>query len=86
MTHELKILPQFFEAVLSGAKTFEVRKDDRPYKVGDTLVLKETAAHGFSGREKAAKVTYILRDNNYVKEGFCIMGIRINCPECIKED
>lgn len=77
MNHELKILPIYYEAILRGEKTFEVRKDDRPYKVGDTLVLKETAAHGFSGRESTVKVTYIIRDNNYVKDGFCIMGIKI---------
>lgn len=76
MTHDLKILPQFFEAVVNGDKTFEVRKDDRPYKVGDKLVLKETGGHGFTGREIEATVTYILRDVNYCKPGFCILSIR----------
>ena len=28
-THNLKILPEFFEAVANGMKTFELRKDDR---------------------------------------------------------
>ena len=39
--HELKIWPQYFDAIASGIKTFEVRKDDRGFAVGDTLVLKE---------------------------------------------
>ena len=39
--HELKILPQYFEKVLDGSKTFELRKDDRGYEVGDILILKE---------------------------------------------
>jgi len=31
MVHELKIAPIYFEAVISGKKAFEVRKDDRNY-------------------------------------------------------
>ena len=27
-THELKIYPKYFEAILDGKKTFEIRKDD----------------------------------------------------------
>lgn len=39
MEHKLKILPEYFEAVKSGSKTFEVRKDDRGFQAGDTLFL-----------------------------------------------
>lgn len=77
MTHELKILPEFFEAVIKGEKRFEIRKDDRAYKIGDFLLLKETSGHGYTGREVKVRVTYILRDRNYVKDGFCIMSIII---------
>ena len=41
MVHELKILPEYFEAVDSLHKQFELRKNDRDYKVGDFLLLKE---------------------------------------------
>ena len=41
MTHELKILPQYFEHVLSGNKTFEHRLNDRGFQTGDNVVLKE---------------------------------------------
>lgn len=39
--HELKILPEYFEKVLDGSKTFELRKDDRGFNVGDILILRE---------------------------------------------
>jgi len=39
--HEHKILPEFFEAVILGFKTFEIRKNDRDYKVGDIVFLNE---------------------------------------------
>ena len=38
-THELKIWPEFFEMDLT-VKPFEIRKNDRNYKTGDILVLK----------------------------------------------
>ncbi|WP_331384989.1 DUF3850 domain-containing protein [Bacillus badius] len=41
MKHELKIYPQYFKAVVSGKKSFEIRKNDRDFKVGDTLLLHE---------------------------------------------
>ncbi len=37
--HHLKTWPQFFEQSRAGVKPFEVRKNDRPFKVGDIIVL-----------------------------------------------
>lgn len=42
ITHDLKIYPEFFSAVCTGAKRAELRKNDRDYRVGDTLHLMET--------------------------------------------
>ncbi|HAM4280900.1 TPA: DUF3850 domain-containing protein, partial [Escherichia coli] len=39
--HQLKIAPKYFNAVVAGQKTAELRKDDRGYKVGDVLSLCE---------------------------------------------
>ena len=41
MEHELKTWVCFYNPVISGKKTFEVRQNDRGFKVGDTLLLKE---------------------------------------------
>lgn len=40
-THHLKTLPVYFDAVRRGDKTFEIRKNDRDFQTGDTLVLQE---------------------------------------------
>ena len=39
--HDLKILPEYYDAVDKGVKTYELRFDDRNYAVGDMLILRE---------------------------------------------
>ena len=38
--HVLKTLPEYWDAVERGEKTFEVRRDDRGFQRGDTVVLR----------------------------------------------
>lgn len=38
---EIKCWPEPYAALLDGRKTFEWRKDDRPYRLGATLVERE---------------------------------------------
>lgn len=42
ITHDIKIYPEFFSAVCTGVKRAELRKNDRDYRVGDTIHLMET--------------------------------------------
>lgn len=53
MEHKLKTWPVFFEMVRIGRKRFEVRWNDRDFKVGDLLVLQEfdPTTGAYSGRE-----------------------------------
>ena len=51
--HELKSWEEFFQDVVDDIKTFEIRKNDRKFKVGDLLVLREfvpCAQCGATGR------------------------------------
>ncbi len=42
MEHDLKTLPEYYQAVKAGIKPFELRKeDDRRFEVGDVLYLRE---------------------------------------------
>lgn len=41
MKHELKLNTDYYEESEHGLKTFELRKKDRDYKVGDILELRE---------------------------------------------
>jgi uncharacterized protein DUF3850 len=60
MEHELKSWPRSFSAVENGTKTFEIRRADRPFTVGDTLLLREWNPAGhYTGRELRRLITYI---------------------------
>lgn len=39
--HYLKIKPEYFQAVIDGRKPFEIRLNDRKFRVGDEIYLKE---------------------------------------------
>lgn len=72
--HHLKIRPEFFESVLNGEKTFELRYDDRGFKAGDILILREWYRDGnyYSGREIRKKVTYLLGGLGLEKGHVCM--------------
>ena len=75
MTHALKTVPPFFKDVVEGKKTFEVRKNDRLFKVGDKLLLQEFHGDKYTGQEWEGHITYILDSSDFCKKGFVIMGI-----------
>ena len=75
--HELKILPKWYENVESNKKNFEIRRNDRDFKVGNTLVLQEYEEGSYTGRQITRKIQYIYQGNgDYgLSEGYCILGL-----------
>lgn len=59
----------------SGAKPFEVRIFDRDFRVGDSLFLREWDGE-YTGRDCYKDVTYVLTDDRFCKEGYCILGLK----------
>ncbi len=76
MIHELKILPHFFKDVIKGEKTFEIRKNDRPFQKGDLLALNEYDGQYYTGYSCLVYVDYILNDADYVKKDMIVIGIK----------
>lgn len=73
--HKVKISSEFFEDVESKIKNFELRKNDRDYKVGDKLKMFEVKEGTYTGRTIEADIIYILEEFKGLKEGYCILGI-----------
>lgn len=78
-THDLKTWEVYFTAILDGRKRFEIRKNDRGFKKGDHLLLKEWnhITRSFTNRELTVKVDYIIKDapSFGLADGYCIMSI-----------
>lgn len=83
--YEKKAWPDTFEDVKSGKRGFDLRLDDFPVTIGDTLVLREwdPKKNAYTGRTLEKKVTYIMRTKqlNYwpaseaEKKGYVVMSL-----------
>lgn len=76
--HKLKTLNPNFTAVKSGFKHFELRLNDRDFKVGDILELHELLPNGLlSGAVVEREVSYILTGGEYgLDERSVIMSLK----------
>lgn len=76
--HHLKTWPEYYGEVHRLNKRFEVRKNDRDFKVGDTLILEEwnPQTESYTGREFECKVTYILHGGQFgIESGYVVMSL-----------
>lgn len=76
--HELKCWPGFFLDLQRGDKTFEVRKNDRDYRVHDSLRLREwyPSTSQYSGATIELDVTYVADLTPVGCPGMVGMGVR----------
>lgn len=81
--HDLKVWPEYFEAIAAGKKPFEIRKNDRDYKVGDTLHLREFSPGPgeYTGFAVRRTVSYMLSGDDPMgsafglRPGFVALGL-----------
>jgi hypothetical protein len=64
-THILKSWPEFFAPLAAGTKNFDLRKNDRQFKVGDILRLREwepmkPTSQQYTGREVVRRVGFVM--------------------------
>jgi hypothetical protein len=82
--HELKVWPQYYEALADGSKAFELRKDDRGFAIGDELILREYSpgSDEYTGRAMSKVVSYMVRGDDPMgyafglRTGFVVLGLR----------
>ena len=86
--HEIKVWSEYWDALDSGEKNFEVRRDDRGYQKGDILVLakydRKRDLHFLEGNRFGAdkiiirrEITYILTGGQLgIEPGFVVLGLK----------
>lgn len=79
--HELKIWPEFFQAVLTGKKTHEIRVNDRNFKAGDVLWLRyfDPNKDAYSGDSLFCDLTYVSLGGEWgIPDDIAVLSIRHN--------
>ena len=78
-THSLKTDPVYFNAVWNGRKKSELRKDDRDFRLGDNIILKEydRPSEKYSGREIRTSISYITEHRDSLRDGFVMLCLDI---------
>ncbi len=78
MTHELKCWPEFFVAVKVWDKVFEIRHNDRDYKIGDFLWLREwdPQTKTYTGSSVIRSISYITDFPSGLRDGYVCMGLK----------
>lgn len=73
--HSVKVWPEFFQAMWTGAKLFEIRLNDRDYQVGDVVDLHEYDPERkmYLDRQLRRRITYIT--NFLQKDGYIVMQL-----------
>ena len=66
-----------FNDIIAGLKTFEVRKNDRNYHIGDWLYLREwNEDTSYTFRSVKCHVKYLFYGGRYgIEDGYVILGI-----------
>lgn len=72
--HQIRLSSQYFDDVCSGKKSFEFRKNDRNYKVGDILEMTEFKDGKNTGRMVRVIVTYFLDGFTGMEDDYCILA------------
>lgn len=77
MQHNLKINKEFYVPVIDRVKTFEIRKNDRNFSIGDQIILNEwdEKLGKYTGRKVNGEITFITDYEQ--KENYIVFSFKI---------
>ena len=83
--HCLKLSTRYYDSVDNGTKPFEVRKDDRSFRIGDTIEFMRVDENGNTIQNgkgtndySVKKITFILTHEDFpqgISEGYVVLGL-----------
>ncbi len=76
--HYLDCETEYYQATEHGDKLFELRKNDKNFKLGDMVYLKEVVNGIETGRTLLSKeITFIMYGNVHgIEKGYCIFQLK----------
>lgn len=89
--HDLKLNERFFDAINNGIRTFDIRKDEGRFNIGDTIKYycvdddkNEITVPNYKTNTEVplrvyCAIIYILTHDDYpfgVPDGYCVLGIK----------
>lgn len=82
--HLLKSVSPYYEDVRDGRKKFELRYNDRNFKVGDfvTHAHWDAAKNEFTGNPNVVtEIVYLIDSGQWLSPGYCCFGIELSHEE-----
>lgn len=76
MIHNIKCKPEYFEPLIAGLKSSEVRENDRNYQVDDMLNIQEFGPQGYTGRSTQRVVTHVLKNFPAVEKNYVVLSLK----------
>ena len=85
-THQLKSWSRFFRPIVAGERTHELRRNDRKYRVGDRILLREYDPNSqtYTGSFCEAVITSMTSQDvpcavsdQGLNPDFCILSVRL---------
>lgn len=79
--HNLKIDPIYFKQQIAKKKPYEIRFNDRDFKIGDVLCLEEYDQN-YTGKFIHVEIISILDNASFLQPGYICMGttLRLDMP------
>ena len=74
-THSVKLNVKYYDLVSSRIKNFEVRLNDRDYRVGDWLEMHEWTGTEYTGRWLTRRIEYMLPLGEFGLKDWVVMAI-----------
>lgn len=80
MIHKVKIEKRFYDRLLTGRKSFEIRRNDRDYQVGDLLEFSVVDTHGVPETMRVRWHIDYLHHGYGMEEGFVALAVKPERP------
>ena len=90
--HDIKAWPATYASLADGSRTFDIRRNDRDYKPGDKLRIREfdPAKQLYTGHELRRRIAYVFGPGlvdymsawpahvfHALSPGYCVLGLAV---------